>query len=137
MTQFYFLSIVFNILVGLVLLSEYLGDKFEFFAPFKNILLKTGPRTVIGIVSVLVGIFKLIVMSPGETVVVAGDLLPAITGIGIGGIVLFDFLRQKMKLSNSSVDAAMNAVTTYHIPLGVLAIVVAIIHFLVPGVVIL
>ena len=137
MAQFYFLSIIFNVLLGLTLLAEYLGGKLEFFSPVRNILLKVGVKTVVVIVSVLVGIFKLIIKSPGETVPVAGDLLPAMTGIGIGGVLLFDIFRQWVKVPKASADNAMNAMMAYYTPLGIFAIVVAILHFIFPGVLIL
>ena len=118
-------------------MAQYLGDKLEFFSSVRNILLKVGVKTVVVVVSVLVRIFKLIIKSPGETVLVAGDLMPALAGSGIGGVLLLDIFRRKVKRSSESVDNAMNVVMTYHTLLGVFAIIVAILHFVFPGILIL
>ena len=95
-----------------------------------------------GAVAGVVGILKLIVRSPGETVPVAGDLLPALAGIALGGLLLADTLRTPRNgaLDDAepvAVDKVTNAVMPYRTPLGIGGIVVALIHFLLPSLTIL
>ena len=40
MMQFYFLSILANILAGLTLLSDYFAERFKVFLPFKDLFAK-------------------------------------------------------------------------------------------------
>ena len=75
--------------------------------------------------------------SPGETVPVAGDLLPALAGIALGGLLLADTLRIPREEEPMAVDKVANAVMPYRTPLGIGGIVVALVHFLLPALTIL
>ena len=97
MLQFYFLSILLNLLVGLLLvfsdsgggeesdLDDVINDSFQnrFLAVFDN----RNFRLIVGILCVLVGLMKLLSVTQGDVPVV-GDLLPALAGIAGGFCVL-------------------------------------------------
>ena len=55
MLQFYFLSIFANILAGLTLTADYLGEKFEVFLPFKDLFSKKNVKTTVGILAFVIG----------------------------------------------------------------------------------
>ncbi len=133
MVQFYFLSIVANFLGGVALSADYLGTKFPFFESIKGAFQKRSIKIGLGFTALIVGIFKLIVKPVGWAVPFAGDLLPALTGIGIGLALLFDFYKQKTNLEKESMEKVEKAVMTYRVPLGILGMVVAFLHFLIPG----
>jgi drug/metabolite transporter (DMT)-like permease len=136
MAQFYLLSIVTNILAGLALAGDYLGERIPFLSSWKNIRERRGWLIGIGVSAAVVGVIKLIIPSPGETVPVAGDLLPALFGMGQGAALLADAFRKRVATSER-LENVSRAVLTYRVPLGIAGIVVALVHFFVPQVVIL
>jgi len=133
MAQSYFLSIVANVVAGLTLAGDYLGARFPFLASFKNLRANRPATISIGIAAVVVGIIKLFVLSPGESIPVVGDLLPALTGIAVGGILLVEAFRDKVESRSESIKKISSAVLTYRVPVGIAAVVVAVLHFLFPG----
>ena len=61
MAQFYFLSILSNIVAGLTLAGDYLGEKIPFLASFKNLRANRPATVTIAIVTAIIGLIKLIV----------------------------------------------------------------------------
>jgi len=137
MAQFYLLSIVSMILSGLALSGDYLGSRVAFLATFRSWLEHRGAAIGLGVVTAAVGIFKLIVRSPGETVPVAGDLLPALVGMALGAAVFFEATLRRPNPTESRIDRYAKAVLSYRVPLGLGGLAVALLHFLFPGAVIL
>lgn len=125
MVQFYFLSIIANFFGGAALAADYLGSKFPAFESMKGTFEKREVKIGLGFTALIVGIFKLIVKPVGWAIPVAGDLVPALTGITVGLVLLLDFLKQKTGLEKT--------VMTYRMPLGIFSIIVAFLHFLFPG----
>jgi hypothetical protein len=121
----------------MALVSDYLSEKFPSFSPLNEILGKQSAKITLGFVAVIVGVLKLIVRAPGDTVAVVGDLLPALAGIGIGLVLLLDFFKQNISASKDVIEKAEKITVTYRIPLGILGMVVAVLHFLFPTAVIL
>ena len=134
MAQFYFLSILSNIVAGLTLAGDYLGEKIPFLASFKNLRANRPATVTIGVVTVIIGVIKLIVLSPGEHLPVIGDILPALTGIVVGGILLVEAFREKVESQGESLKKISSTVLTYRVPVGIAGVVIAILHFLFPGV---
>ena len=133
MAQFYFLSILSSIVAGLTLAGDYLGEKIPVLASFKNLRANKPATVTIGIVTIVIGIIKLIVLSPGEYIPVVGDLLPALTGIAVGGILLVEAFREKVEGRSEPMKKISTTVLTYRVPVGIAAVVVAVVHFLFPG----
>ena len=136
MAQFYLLSILANMIAGLTLAGDYLGEKMPFLASFKNLRANKAAQTIIAIASLVIGVIKLVVLSPGESVPVVGDILPALTGIVLGGILLIEAFRPTVDSRSESIQKISKAVLTYRVPVGIAGVAVAFLHFLLPGVVI-
>lgn len=133
MVQFYFLSIIANFFGGVALAADYLGSKFPSFESMKGTFEKREVKIGIGFTALIVGIFKLIVKPVGWAIPVAGDLIPALTGIAVGLILLLDSLKQKTGPEKENIAKMEKAVMTYKMPLGIFSIIVAFLHFLFPG----
>jgi hypothetical protein len=133
MAQFYFLSILSNIVAGLTLAGDYLGEKIPFLASFKNLRANRPATVIIAVITAVIGVIKLIVLSPGESIPVVGDLLPALTGIVVGGILLVEAFRQRVESQGESLKKISTAVLTYRVPVGIAGVVIAVLHFLFPG----
>lgn len=132
MPQFYLLSIVVNAFTGLLLSAEYLGRKVAFFTEWRKLLENRTFKVTLGIVAAAIGVLKLIVRSPGESVAVVGDLLPAMAGILLGAILLVESFRGRVEKAGDKVDRVANAVIGYRVPIGIAAMVIAGLHFLLP-----
>ena len=137
MLQFYFLSILVNLLAGTALSSDYLGQKITSFAPIKDFLTGKGSKVTLGFFAVGIGIMKLILPAPGDQVAVAGDLFPALSGIAMGLVLLTDFFKQKVAKESEALDKAEKIALTYRMPLGIVGLAAAVLHFIVPTAVIL
>lgn len=135
--QVYFLSVLANVVAGLVLAGDYLGERIALFAPFKNLRANRTAVIVVAAVALAVGVTKLIVLSPGESVPVAGDLLPALTGMALGAFLFADIFRPQLAGQGQSSERVAEAVLSYRVPVGIAGVIVAVVQFLVPGVLIL
>ena len=137
MAQLYMLSILSLLCAGLILSSDFLAERMEWLSGLKDLAEQRNLRIGVGIAAGIVGILKLIVRAPGETVPVAGDLLPALAGIALGGLLLADTFRVSRDDEPAAVDKVTNAVMPYRTPIGLGGIVVALVHFLLPSLTIL
>jgi hypothetical protein len=134
MPQFYFLSIVANAFVGLLLAADYLGQKVPFFKEWRTLLENRTAKVSLGIAVAAIGVIKLIVPSPGESVAVVGDLLPALTGILLGAILLGESFRSRVEKAGAKVEQVARVVISYRVPIGIAAMIIAALHFLFPQV---
>jgi hypothetical protein len=132
MLQFYFLSIVANALGGLSLAGDYLADKFHSLTGIRDYLNKTNVRTTVGIFAFVVGVLKLLIRSTPTDVPVVGDLLPALAGIAMGGALFLGAVRERGS-GGETAKGLEKAVVAYRVPLGLAGLVIAVLHFLLPG----
>ncbi len=137
MLQFYFLSILLNSLTGLTLIFNSYSDKAQ--DSLKNVpefFTNKTFKLIIGILCCFTALIKLLTSFPGS-ILIMGDLLPAIVGI-LGGIaLLIDYY-----LNNSPSETKLNpklesVFVTNKKYIGILCILSALLHFLFPRVIIL
>jgi len=136
MPQFYLLSVVSIILAGLNISGDYLSEKISMFSWLKELRIKKNTQIAIGLCTLAIGVLKFIFRSPGETVPVAGDLLPALGGILLGLVILGEAFQQETEKANASVKDVTRKVLTYRVPLGFAGVLIGLVHFFVPGVLI-
>jgi hypothetical protein len=138
MPQFYLLSVVSTIVAGLALSSDYLKTKSEFFGSFRFLQKNRSVQIIAGLITAAIGVLKLIFSSPGEDVVVVGDLLPAAAGIILGVILIGEAFRQHPKAEEGqakvgkSVEKVTSRIAPYRIPVGIAGAVIGLAHFLFP-----
>jgi drug/metabolite transporter (DMT)-like permease len=138
MPQFYLLSVVSTVVAGLALSSDYLGKKSDFFASFRYLRQKRSIQITTGLITAVIGVLKLIFRSPGENVVVVGDLLPAAAGIILGIILIGEAFRQhpseeaEQEKVGKSVEKMTQAIMPYRVPVGIAGAVIGLLHFLFP-----
>lgn len=142
MLQFYFLSILLNLVTGLVLFCEKdrTQDDFGFSSepeetssgnPILDLMESKNFKLVLGVLSVLVGLLKLLsVVQDGVPVV--GDLLPAVAGLVGGFCVLLQFY-----METNSIDYVPNGLiqklfVDSRRTIGICCLVVATLHFVFP-----
>ncbi len=137
MIQIYFLSILSNLLAGLVLSSEHYSEKFEGFAAVRDFFSgKPGLRVTIGIVSFITGFLKLLSVTKGDVPVV-GDILPALSGLVLGVGLLFDRYKERSTVPSKALETADKILLRHKSIYGSVGILVAVLHFLMPRIVLL
>jgi hypothetical protein len=135
MIQFYFLSILTNLLGGLVLSIEYLEQKFPALTKLRDTITDYGFQFILGILTMIFGFLKLLGVTKGDIPVV-GDLVPALSGLVIGFTLIINYYKSKSTEPESStaVETLDNIFLKNKTIIGVVGIVVAIIHFIMPKV---
>jgi len=130
MVQLYFLSILCNALSGYVLFAGGGNADSE-----KTPGLADNPTLILtlGILSAVTGALKL--LSPTvDKIPIIGDLVPAVTGIAAGLVLIFGIYRQNVPSAStsSSLDSLAVTLLSFRKPLGLGLFAVALLHFLFP-----
>lgn len=150
MLQFYFLSILLNLVTGLVLFCEkdqvqddLLDGEFSFSEdgaeggtsgnPILGFMESKNFKLVLGVLGVLVGLLKLLSVVQNDVPVI-GDLFPAVAGLMGGFCVLLQFY-----METNSIDYAPNGLLQMIFvenrrTIGICCLVVATLHFVFPKV---
>ena len=134
MIQFYFLSIVLNAVAGYILISQDDGV-LEFKSGFS--IKDETFRLIVGILSVITGLLKILSVIEGDIPVV-GDLLPAVAGFVSGSALILEYYRSRSYITSSDqTDKINNILIGQRKIIGFAALIVAVLHFLFPKVLLL
>lgn len=137
MIQIYFLSIFSNVLAGLILSADHYSEKFPGFAAVRDFFSgKPGLRVTVGVISFITGFLKLLTVTKGDVPVV-GDLLPALSGLILGIGILFDRYKEKTTIPSKAMERADSLILRHKSIYGSVGIIIAFLHFLLPGIVLL
>jgi len=139
MLQFYLLSVLANAMTGYILLFGASGGVMDFRCGF-SVKSETF-RFTLGIITAITGIFKLLSSIQGDLPII-GDIVPAAVGFLSGFILIFDHY------NNSSGDADLTEepesgkktsgfLDTNRKLIGAAAMISAVLHFLMPRVLLL
>ena len=135
MLQVYFLSIFLNVLAGYLLISKDNGGALEFKSSFN--LKDDTSRLVIGILSALTGLFKLLSPIEGDIPVI-GDLVPAAAGLFSGFILIFEYYRSRSSIAETEQTEKINRIFIGNKKLiGFASLIAAVLHFIFPRVLLL
>ena len=156
--QFYFLSIVINLLAGVILAGDYLAERLPWMRTLLPEISSRSSGVAIGAITAGVGVLKLFVLADPLQTAVVGDLLPALAGIALGGSLIGVALNAEeadaegaaerpahttrdgsshVVVADGAADKAVRLAAGYRTPAGLAGIAVALLHFLFPGSVIL
>jgi hypothetical protein len=144
MIQFYFLSILFNVLAGFFLVTESSrdADKGESFSEHSGhpavpaFLKNESLRLILGVLCMVMGLLKILSSTKGDIPVI-GDLFPAAAGLVAGFVLVFDFYRNQSSLEEDHTANAGRFLLTHKKTVGFAAIAAAALHFLFPSVLLL
>ena len=132
MIQLYFLSIVFNGAAGFLFIFGDLNESDSAENSTKLSSVGNGFRLIIGILAAITGILKL--LSPYEGIAILGDLIPALTGIAAGFMLIFAFYREHSSGDGSEgkINHFGEVFLHYKKAAGVVLLISAMLHFLFP-----
>jgi hypothetical protein len=126
MLQVYFLSILLNILCGY--LFAFSGDETEM-AGLSFHLDNETVRLVIGVLSLLTGILK--ILSPVEgNVPVVGDLVPALGNLAGGFILVFEFYRNRSTVDSLVAERIGEIIEKNRKLTGFVCLAAGVLHFI-------
>jgi hypothetical protein len=152
MVQFYFFTIVLELIGAAVLLSDHVGSKYEIVSYTRRLFIENvNARIVLIVLTGIVGIMKLIApIEPGPVVV--GDFFPAINLLALGAFYIFEIKRnqhedeeeieidmegKKKSDAEESIEKVKSFYYTNKKIIGYTTLGIAFFHFLFPGAVLL
>ena len=132
MLQFYFLSVMCNLLAGLTLSSDWFARKLPTLTMSLSAIGERRGKLLIGLATLCVGFTTLFV--PTEPPLVLGDLVPSLAGMIMGVALLFEVFKQDALLPAESAEKNRpdRVPIAYRTTLGALGIAAAILHFFLP-----
>jgi hypothetical protein len=136
MIQFYLLSVLLNGLVGFLLVREKEPALPSLEAGLRFSLGNETVRLVLGIMTMVTGLLKLLSSVPGDMAVI-GDLIPALAGLAGGFSLIFEYFRGHTTLSSPQADQMEGFFVRHKKQIGLIALVSAALHFLFPSVLLL
>lgn len=137
MVQLYFLIVLVNILTGLALAKESLAQRFNSLSRVGELLEeKEGLRLGLGSAAVVLGVLKLFLVFPGNWVIL-GDFLVAVTGVIAGTALLVDSGKKETVESAGLFAAGKEFLLAHKKLFGYLALFAAVLHFVLPGIILL
>jgi len=126
MLPVYFLSIALNALVGYIL--AFGKEEAEGEALSLNLDSET-TRLLIGVLAAVTGFLK--ILSPVENnILVVGDLVPALAGLGGGFILAFEFYRRRKTVYSAAADRVENFIAKNRKIAGFVCLGAAAIHLI-------
>jgi len=134
MLQFYFLSILLNLITGFILLFAD-KDDMESFQGIKMPVIAYDEtfRLIVGILCGITGFFKLLTAVRGDVPVI-GDLVPALAGLAGGFTLLYEFYRTRSSIEEDTLPPFVQKIVSSKRYVGIACIIAAILHFLFPTV---
>ena len=135
MIQFYFLSVILNILCGYALASKHSESSTSpILQGARLIIADKGLRLSLAVLSLATGVLKLLFALRGDIPII-GDFLPATAGIIVGAALLLELSDDAHLpfMHRGTIGAQIEKVlVSYKVPIGYAGIIAGIVHFLFP-----
>ena len=134
MVQFYLLAVILNILGGLILAAPLLQEKVPMLEKLhEGLRINIASRMVFILLSLVVGIFKILSVTKGDVAVV-GDLLPALSLLLMAGVFFLDYYKEQSEIGSSFIDKLQRIFVDNKSAIGITLVVIGLLHFLFPRV---
>ncbi len=131
MVQIYFLLILCNLIMGIILAKNFINSKVENFSAINELLSSEILQVTLGCIGTVVGILALFLRFD-TNMIILGDLIPALMAI-ISGITLFiEYIAHEDGEDGTAVKFIKNIFLKKRSFLGISSMVVGIIHFIAP-----
>lgn len=132
MVQVYFLVVLCNLVMGIILTKEFFNSKFENFSPIYQLLSSEILQVTVGCIGTIVGILTLFLRYTGNMIIL-GDFIPAIISI-ISGITLFiEYIAHEEKNESNLIKFVKKTFLKNRVILGFSALTVGVLHFVIPS----
>ncbi len=141
MIQFYFLSVLFNLVGGLALTIDSAPRRGPGLEGLRAFLRDPSVCLVLGILTTVTGAFKLLTVMRGDIPVV-GDFLPAVTGISLGLTLLLERYRglgraepregEPIPATRTEATRLESFLLDHRTSVGLAGMIAGLVHFLFP-----
>lgn len=131
MLQIYFLTVLTNIVAGLTISAPFLSTKIEKFSVFSEKMENRMYRVILGVITFITGLFALLNLS-SSSIAIVGDLIPSITAISMGIILIIFYFFNEDEDSGNLVKTVKSLSGKYGDIIGIAGIIVGLIHFFIP-----
>lgn len=128
--QFYFLSIIINIIISMILMSEDFGEKIGFFKKVAESFQGISKKFLLALSAMLIGLIKLV--APIDGLPFLGDFLPMIAGFSLGGALLVAAIKERTDVQNEAVDKLEKVMLNYKGFIGAGGFIISLLHFILP-----
>lgn len=125
-----------NLLAGTAIILSNAPDKGTASDGIKHYLNDSTVRLITGILAATIGLLKLIIVMRGDIPVI-GDLLPASAGIVSGSKLFLEFYQKNASVTTDSLEKLNEFFGKYGKTIGFVTLFIAVLHFLIPQVVLL
>jgi len=134
MVQFYLLAVIMNLLGGIYMSAPMLQEKIPVLQSLHEALkINVASRIILIILSLVVGIFKLLSVTKGDVAVV-GDLLPALGLLIIAVVFFLDYYAEESEVRTSFIESLQKIFIKNKSAIGIGLIIIGLLHFLFPRV---
>ncbi|MFP4179694.1 MAG: hypothetical protein ACLFNZ_06570 [Spirochaetaceae bacterium] len=134
MVQFYLLAVVVNILGGLMLSSEILGERIPMVHSLRESLsFNSVTRIIIILVMLFVALFKILSVTEGDVPVV-GDLLPALSLVAMAAVYFLEYYEDRSSVRTPAFEKLEAVFIKNRSIIGMVAVAAGVAHFLFPRV---
>lgn len=121
----YLLAVLFNILAGIILCSEFFKEKIPALTGLIDFISDKQTKFIIGGGSLIAGFFKLIWPFG---IIIIGDFIPALSSIGLGIALLVDFFKESVTISSDTIKKLDDLVLNNKNLIGGIGIAIAAFH---------
>lgn len=132
MFQIYFLTVLTNIIAGLTISAPFLTTKIDGFQVFAEKMENRLFKVILGSITLVTGLFALLNHS-SVSIAVLGNLIPAVTAISMGVILVINYFFNDEEDSSNLVKGIKNLSEKYGNILGIAGIIAGLIHFIIPS----
>lgn len=134
MYQLFFLSVATNLVAGYLLSHSFLREKIGAQNVFDDdFLTNRTVYTFVGTVAAIVGVLRIVFVTPGD-VVVLGDLFPALVGLTAGVTLVLIAYLDRVDAPFAFAQRIGTVLGDRRTAVGIVAIIVGVLHFFLPGV---
>jgi len=132
MNQVFLLSVVTIVLASLSLGYERFADGLRLDALLnRETFTSSGFRFGLGLVTFLVGFFRLLLVTEGDAAIV-GDLLPALAGMILGATLIIVFYNDRSTLDSQAKGTLNRVFVDNSSNFAIAGLIIALLHFLLP-----
>jgi hypothetical protein len=128
--QFYFLSIIVNTIIGLILMADDFGEKITLFKKVAEAFQGISKKFLLALAAMFIGLIKLV--APVEGWPFIGDFLPMAAGFVLGITLLVAAIKEKTDVENAAIDKLEKVMLHYKGFIGAAGIIISLLHFLFP-----
>ncbi|OQX29133.1 MAG: hypothetical protein B0D92_05295 [Spirochaeta sp. LUC14_002_19_P3] len=135
MYQMYLLTVLTNVLAGLALSCSFISKKVEGVSPFVGFMMNVPFRVITGGLCILIAVINIFQTYPGEFIII-GNLLPIITGLLAGILLIVEFWSAHFGDSEASDTGVVKRIEKFSKPfltvIGIVTFAVGVLHAIIP-----